>query len=40
MQLGKVVGDAFIVATPGESIKETVDRDEKRQALQKQIDQL
>lgn len=36
----QIAGDALTTVTPGESIKETVDRDEKRQALQKQIDRL
>ena len=36
----QIAGDALTTATPSESIKETVNRDEKRQALQKQIAQL
>lgn len=36
----QIAGDALATAAPGESIKETVDRDEKRQALKKQIEQL
>ena len=36
----QIAGDALTTVTPGESIKETVNRDEKRQALQKQIAQL
>lgn len=36
----QIAGDALTTAAPGESIKETVDRDEKRQALKKQIEQL
>ena len=36
----QIAGDTLTTAAPGESIKETVDRDEKRQVLQKQIEQL
>ena len=36
----QIAGDALITATSGESIKESIGRDEKRQALQKQIYQL
>lgn len=36
----QIAGDTLTTAAPGESIKETVDRDEKRQTLQKQIEQL
>ncbi|MEG1432460.1 DUF4391 domain-containing protein [Eubacterium sp.] len=38
--LRQIAGDALTPATPDESIKETIDRDEKRQALKKQIEQL
>lgn len=36
----QIAGDALTTTVPGESIKETVERDEKRQALKKQIEQL
>lgn len=36
----QIAGDTLTTAALGESIKETVDRDEKRQVLQKQIEQL
>lgn len=36
----QIAGDSLTTAAPSESIKETVDRDEKRQALKKQIEQL
>lgn len=36
----QIAGDALTTATPGESIKEAVDRDEKQQALKKEIEQL
>ena len=36
----QIAGDTLTTAALGESIKETVDRDEKRQTLQKQIEQL
>lgn len=36
----QIAGDVLTSAAAGESIKETVDRDEKRRALKKQIEQL
>lgn len=36
----QIAGDALAIAAPGESIKQIVERDEKRQALKKQIKQL
>lgn len=36
----QIAGDALTTAAPGESLKETVNRDKKRQALKKQIEQL
>lgn len=36
----QIAGDALVTAAGGESIKETVERNEKRQTLKKQIEQL
>lgn len=36
----QIAGETFTTATPDESIKETVERNEKRQDLKKQIDRL
>lgn len=36
----QIAGDALVATAPGETLKEAVDRDEKRQALQTQITKL
>lgn len=36
----QIAGDTFVAAAPGESIKETVNREKKQEALKKQIEKL